>query len=92
MLKDILDDFIMCTYGITVSQETYKKFYDTFVMIYDEISLEDKTYISDEANEKWYQMYPEIYRYQNGDIHIRRMDNDLLEYIDIMRNIKENNN
>lgn len=90
MLRPIIDDFIYATYGVTLSEETYKKFYNTFVSLYDEISLDKIDYFSDEIREKWTELYPEIYRYQNGDSHIERMDIDFDEHVNILKDIKRN--
>ena len=88
MLSKIVDEFIYRTYGVTLSEETYKRFYHTFVDLYNEIDLDDSNYFSDEIREKWIELYPEIYRYQNGDSHIERMDIDFAEHVKIMEEIK----
>tara|TARA_R110001599_G_scaffold322739_1_gene534054 strand:- start:592 stop:864 length:273 start_codon:yes stop_codon:yes gene_type:complete len=89
----VVDDFIEGTYGVTLSDETYKRFYDTFVGLYNEIDLEDENnsdYFSNFIREEWVRLYPEIYRYQNGDVHLERMDLDFAEHVEILKEIKRN--
>lgn len=90
MLNQIVDDFIAGTYGVTLSEETYKRFYYTFVALYNEIDVDGPNYFSDQIREKWVELYPEIYRYQNGDVHLVRMDNDFEEHVEILKELKRN--